>query len=49
MWSEEEERRASFRTDGTVQTDVTGRAELLDSDFDFIMFIRKNDLEMGTG
>ena len=32
-----------------MQTDVTERAELLDSGFDFIIFIRKNDLEMGKG
>lgn len=40
---------ALFRTDGLVSTDDMEKAELLESYFDFSVFIRKNDLQFGKG
>lgn len=37
---------ALFWTDGVIQTDDMEEEELLDSYFDFIIFIRKNDLHI---
>lgn len=40
---------ALFRTDGLVSTDDMEKTELLESYFDFIIFVRKNDLQFGKG
>lgn len=49
MWSQEKESIVLFRTDGLVHTDDTEGAELPDSYFDLIAFVRKNDLDIAKG